>query len=234
MKKVYSTVFLIIGLFAFVNGQDLTLDHPTLDYSGPSNQPLSAELTIVNSSGMTLDVVAEDYQRNMVPGHSTFFCWYVCYDTVTTLSPDSIRLAPGASTNSFIDHVVSNGIAGHDDITYRFYDQNGNSDTLTVTMNYDFMPVGVFEISSTNGSFNFSGPNPANSTTMINYYINGSRNAKLVVTNMLGSKVKEIPLAKDQNSLTLSVRDLKSGIYIYSLFVDGKMTSSKKLVVTQR
>ena len=108
-----------------------------------------------------------------------------------------------------------------------------SSDTLAVQINYDFMPVGVFEVSTSNGSFTFAGPNPASSMTSINYYVNGKQDAKLIVTNMLGSKVKEILLNQNQNSLTLNVKDMNAGIYIYSLVVDGKVMNSKKLIVAQ-
>lgn len=236
MKKLYLSTLFFIGYLALATGQDLILDHPVFSYSGPSNSSLSAQLTVVNQSANTLDVICQNDTsvRTWVPGHQTFFCWYVCYDTSTVISPDSIQLAPGQSTSAFYDHVIANGISGHDDMTYRFYDQSGNStDTLSVTINYDFTSVGVFEVSSSNNSFKFAGPNPANSSTVINYYVTGKQDAKLIVSNMLGSKVKEIPLNLGQNSLTLSVKDMKAGIYIYSLYVDGKIMSSKKLVVAQ-
>jgi hypothetical protein len=234
MKKLYFFLLLFIGSLTFASAQDLGLDHATLDYSGPADQPLSAELTIVNQSTNTLDVIVDNNSApNLTPGHYAFFCWLVCYDTLTTVSPDMIQLAPGQSTHNFVDHVVADTIPGHDDITYRFYDKNGNSDTLSVLINYDFMPVGVTEISSSTGGFSFGGANPAISNATINYYIKGDHSAKLIVSNLLGSKVAEIPLNAHQNTLTLSVKDFNAGIYIYSLYVDGKVVTSKKLVVAQ-
>lgn len=235
MKKLYLTTLFFIGYLTMAIAQDLILDHAVVHYSGPATS-LGAQLTVVNQSANTLDVICQNDTsvRVWVPGHQTFFCWYVCYDTSTTTSPDSIQLAPGASTNAFYDHVIANGIPGIDQLTYRFYDQSGvSTDTLSVMITYDFTSVGIYEVSSSTNSFSFAGPNPANSSTIISYYVNGKYDAKLIVTNMLGSKVKEIPLDQSHNSLTLSVRDMKAGIYIYSLIVDGKMMTSKKLVVAQ-
>ncbi len=236
MRNIYLTILIFIGYLTIAVGQDLALDHPVFSYSGPMNSALSAHLTVINQSSNTLDVICENdiSARVWTPGHESYFCWYVCYDTSVTVSPDSIQLAPGASTSAFYDHVIALNIPGHDELTYRFYDQSGNStDTLSVTISYDFTPVGVFEISSSTNNFRFAGANPANSTTTISYYVTGKQDAKLIVSNMLGSKVKEIPLALGQNSMTLSVKDMKAGVYIYSLVVDGKMMSSKKLVVAQ-
>jgi len=234
MKKLYFLSLVLLAFFNISKAQDIIADHPVFDYSGPSNAVLSAHLTVVNQSSQTLDLVVASYNHNLTAGHFTYFCWFVCYDTSVTTSPDSIRLAPGTSTNAFVDYVVPNNIPGHDELSYRFYDQNGvSTDTLTVTFNYDFMPVGIYEVTS-GRNFSITGPNPANEFTKITYVVNSKADAKVVVTNMIGEKINEIRLYDKQNTMTVPVKQLKSGIYIYSLVVDGKVMSSKKLVVAHQ
>jgi hypothetical protein len=231
MKKLYTLgliVFSILSIRSFA--QDLQPIHATFDYSGPANSTLLGEFDVQNVSSQTLNVVVEMYNKNLQPGHFTYFCWDACYDTTVSFSLDTLVLAPSSITSGFHSYVVSNS-AGHDDVHYRFFDITGNSDTLDVLMNFDFMPTGIVEM-TTKGSFNFSGPNPANNYSSIAYFLKGKADAKLIVSNMLGSKVNEIKLNDRENSITLSVKDLVNGVYVYSLVVDGKVVTSKRLVVS--
>src|SRR5689334_13399538 len=131
MKKLYlACVSLFFILSVSSNAQMITAPHATLDYSGPSTNYLVGEFDVMNSSNQNLEILVESYNRNLQPGHYTYFCWYVCYDTLVTASPynDFISLAPGASTSNFHSYIVPNS-PGHDDICYRFFDRNGLSDT---------------------------------------------------------------------------------------------------------
>jgi hypothetical protein len=50
---------------------------------------------------------------------------------------------------------------------------------------------------------------------------------------MLGSKVKNVNLTGDQGTLKMDVANLPSGMYFYTLSVDGKGISTKKMLVTK-
>jgi hypothetical protein len=50
---------------------------------------------------------------------------------------------------------------------------------------------------------------------------------------MLGAEVKSVPVTEAKNNLKINVSDLKGGIYFYSLFIDGKSTSTGKLMVSK-
>jgi hypothetical protein len=61
--------------------------------------------------------------------------------------------------------------------------------------------------------------------------------AEIKITDVLGKEVKSILIndkntSGDQiNSIRIDGSDLKSGIYLYSLLVDGKIIRTNKLVV---
>jgi hypothetical protein len=231
MKKLYAIAF--IALFTSkVYSQDLEAIHPTFHYYGPNTTDLVATVEIRNNSSQNFDVIVENYSRLLTTNHFSYFCWVLCYDTSVYLSPDPMQLAAGATTSAFYDHVIPNNINGDDQITYRWYDKNGLSDTLEITFHYHFGTAGIIEMNSS--SLSIQGPNPANTHTKISYLLSGKKNARLVVTNMLGSKVKEINLSDNQNTLELSVADLISGVYVYSLVIDEKIISSKKLIVSHK
>jgi Secretion system C-terminal sorting domain len=233
MKKIYILSLFLVLSAHFSFAQVITAVQPLLNYSGVDNTTLTAHAEIKNNSTtQTLNVIAENYNPLLTPGHFTYFCWVVCHDTSTYISPDSIVLGPGQTTNLFISYVVPSGIAGYDEITYRYYDMFGMSDTLYLTFTYDFIATGIFEVNTRQNSLFISGPNPASSHTNISYVLSGQKDAKILVTNMLGSTVKEIVVNGNQNTLTVPVKDLNSGVYVYSLVVDGKILSSKKLIVS--
>ena len=51
--------------------------------------------------------------------------------------------------------------------------------------------------------------------TRLNYNVN-SLNSKIVITNLLGGVVREIPLTDKKNTLLMPTSDLRAGIYLYS------------------
>ena len=50
---------------------------------------------------------------------------------------------------------------------------------------------------------------------------------ELFVYTMLGSVVKEIELNEKQGVLTIPTQELNSGVYFYSLSIDGELQSGK-------
>ena len=83
-------------------------------------------------------------------------------------------------------------------------------------------------------------PNPFSEITTIKYNvksINSFSKAEIRITDVLGKEIKTI-LIKDKglavsvdNSFRLDKSNLKSGIYFYSLLVDGKMLKTMKMIV---
>lgn len=76
-------------------------------------------------------------------------------------------------------------------------------------------------------------PIPASTYTTIKYAIPAQyRSADVIVRNTLGSIVNKysVPTGKT-GKLNVNVSNLNSGIYFYSIVADGKVLSTKKLVV---
>jgi hypothetical protein len=111
---------------------------------------------------------------------------------------------------------------------------HGMSDTLSVTYLYDFGPTGIPEVTISKYAFHISGPNPANAITTFSYALGKQKNARILISNLLGSKVAEVSLNAKSGTHTLALNDYKSGIYICSLIVEGSIVNSKKLIVSHR
>lgn len=75
-------------------------------------------------------------------------------------------------------------------------------------------------------------PNPASAFASIDYHLGSEANsAKIILCNVLGSVVGEYTLVKDARKLNISTMDLTSGVYFYSLYVDGKNLVTRKLII---
>lgn len=76
-------------------------------------------------------------------------------------------------------------------------------------------------------------PNPANNSTVINYVIQQQyQHAELAFTDILGKRVKVIPITKGTNSITINLAEFPGSLYLYSLFVNGVNVGSKKMVIS--
>lgn len=74
-------------------------------------------------------------------------------------------------------------------------------------------------------------PNPFAQSTIITYSIPGTyRKAQIVFTTASGSTVKTVEVTGNQGSLTVYADDLSSGVYTYTLVVDGRPVESKKMI----
>ena len=229
MKKIYSAAFALIFIAKFGFGQTLAPVHPNLVYSGPDNINHSIDVEIQNTGATSLTVIVQRMSTSLTPGHETYFCWFECYDPSVYLSPAPITLAPGESTINFHAYVTPATIQGQDTVTYAFYDQNGNSDTLYLTLTYDFIHDGINENSFSKSSLNVFVNE--NKTEAINYSCSSVTNSKIQISNILGKVVKEIRLSDKTAVLKVPVNELNQGIYFCNLLVDEKFVASKKFLI---
>jgi hypothetical protein len=78
-------------------------------------------------------------------------------------------------------------------------------------------------------------PNPFNQITHISYYIpQSSGNATIMVTDINGRNIKSVPITVTGNGqISLQTAQLTAGTYVYSLYVDGNLIDTKKMVLTK-
>lgn len=77
-------------------------------------------------------------------------------------------------------------------------------------------------------------PNPFSQSTVIEYYVKESvKDARICIYNMNGSQLKSIKITENEaGSITINSRDLKAGMYLYSLIADGNLVDTKRMVLT--
>ncbi len=236
IKKMMKKTFTLLSLFALLVGMnqvnaELIAQNVTTYITGPNDQLMTAHVTIVNNGANAAYVKVVRLSEVLAPHHVSYFCWTECYDPTVSLSPDSILLASGESTSIFNGDLSPQLTDGISIVSYAFFTSNG--DSVFATFTYEALTTGINEFSS-QPVLHAASPNPADGFTKISYNLNSSRDAKIVIYNVLGSAVKEIKLNDVQNTLTISTADFKQGVYFYSLVVDGKAISSKRLMISHR
>lgn len=77
-------------------------------------------------------------------------------------------------------------------------------------------------------------PNPFNSATVINYSLNRQANARLIIYDVTGKELKTLfnkNLSDGNYVLSFNAVDLASGIYFYTLYLDGEIFDTKKMIL---
>lgn len=75
-------------------------------------------------------------------------------------------------------------------------------------------------------------PNPFEGTTLISYQIQEKdQNAKLMIFDLTGKQISSYALDAQQQSISIDGHELKAGMYIYALVINGKELMSKKMIV---
>jgi hypothetical protein len=76
-------------------------------------------------------------------------------------------------------------------------------------------------------------PNPFNDKTVISYSIPESvKQAQIVVYDEMGMLIRKFDInTKGEGNVTFYYTGLKKGIYTYSLFADGRLVTTKKMII---
>ncbi len=164
-------------------------------------------------------------------GTVNYFCWTLCYPEATFESTPQ-NIAAGGNypfVSDFEPHSVSSGFMT---IQFTFFVPQ-TTDSVFFYITYHPTPAGI----ATNPSLlqnEISGaqPNPSINSTTISYSTKNAANTRLQLFNMVGVLVRDIQLENAQGKAVINTSDLENGMYFYSLVVDNKATSTKKLVIT--
>ena len=76
-------------------------------------------------------------------------------------------------------------------------------------------------------------PNPFNGTTSIGYYLpHEAKNAHIVISNNAGQLIQTIPLENTgDQEININSSDLSSGVYFYSMFIDGQKFVTRRMII---
>ncbi len=227
MKKKLLLFALAIS-FNYIFAQSLSLSSDSIWVSGQADDPyIQAVVRVINNSTSAKNVSVKRYRVTTLGGSSTdYFCWSICHSPAVDVDPDFVTINANSFSDAFYGDLVPNGQSGNAVILYTFFDTNNANDSVQLKVIYNVLPTSISKIESKNNFQLY--PNPANEIIRIKY--NYDSNADLIIYDITGKVVRKETLMAGQSDYTLSIADLKSGAYFYSLNNGKEIISMKKLI----
>ena len=155
-------MLLLVQMNAFSQPNMVLVNPPSTVTGISSDNLLSAHFDVINSGADTLDVYVTQTTLQPVIGGENSFCWLQCYTSSTTISPDPVTIAPGATITWFVADYWPNGTVGENIVKYQFYELNA-TDTAETTIRFITTQSNVGTDEYNNHEPVFLGPNPADS-----------------------------------------------------------------------
>jgi hypothetical protein len=243
MKRLLLSLLVIAALFSVAGAQSLELIYQgevfphggTITMAGdPYEDELIVHMVVKNIAGQPADVFCRKIEIDVIGGTSNYYCWNACFAPFIYLSPISINLQPGESTEEFSGHYQPFVNAGITQMIYSFFDAANPNDSTYFYVNYFASSVGINETISTSPKVSNAYPNPASTQVSFDYNMpSGVSSASINIHNLLGVKVKEVSLYGFSGKATIDLMDLKEGIYFYSIQIDNQVTETKRLIISR-
>jgi hypothetical protein len=243
MKKILLSLLCLLffsGIFAQsfslldTNGVAISPGATIMFVGEPTDDVIQAIVLVKNNSDVAKDVKVKKVINagDTLAGTVNTFCWGLCFPPTTYVSPISQTLQPGDTCDQFFGDYNPTNVYGASKIMYVFFDVNNTNDSVAVLVKYNASPAIISDDLISLVKFSDAYPNPAINVVYVDYTIPESVNsASIVITNMLGSKVREVNLGNRSGKARIGVADLVNGIYFYSLIADDQLLLTRKFVV---
>ncbi|MEI8046442.1 MAG: T9SS type A sorting domain-containing protein [Bacteroidota bacterium] len=216
------------------------INNATIKVTGtnPTVDALVGHIWIKNTTNTRMpNVFVRRTINHQVDSTANAFCFGInCYSPMTDESVYADTLPAGVRDTSFYadyypDPFGTGGHGGLTSITYEFFDAItfGHRVSAKATIEFHISGAGINE-----DKMVFKGPypNPASLRANLDYNLpTSSNNAQLIIRNTLGVVVETVNLEGRSGKNTIDVSGYASGIYFYSISVDGKVVQTKKLIV---
>jgi hypothetical protein len=235
MKKLsLLLIIMVTAIYGF--SQSISIISGATEIWCTDTSSCSITATIKNISGTTKTVKCKRTIISMSQGNTNYFCFAgTCYSPPTRVSGSSAIMAPDSTNSSFIGYLSDSASTCDDTVSYCFFNVNDTLDETCFTVVYHFRPTGISQVLPANTTMLSVYPNPVDFEATFQYSLPKDINsATVTVMNMLGNKVGEYELDISKNKAVISTADLSNGIYFYSLEVDGRVISTKKMMVSHQ
>lgn len=200
----------------------------------PTDDIIQARINVKNETAEAKQVKVKKVinAEDTLAGTMNYFCWGLCYGPDTYESPFPQTLDGGVVSDQFYGDYSPVQVLGKSTITYVFFNVDDRNDSVYVIVEFNASPASVTENIAGQVKFSEAYPNPATNRVNVDYSIPASvKNARVVITDLLGSRVKEIGLENLSGTARVSVSELVNGIYFYSLIADNQLILTRKFMV---
>lgn len=245
MKHTLLVFALSVTLGSYLNAQ-IVAPIGELVISGnianPEDVELKTHIDIQNVSSSTLDLKLYRQIIEPVFGSQNKFCWGgLCYELNTNESIfsqvlDPGQVAPGGDPlTGFTGYYYHNEVEGCATVRYCLYEVGNAANETCFDVVYAVdCAVNVNEQARPAADLGEAFPNPAADRASFTYNFGYQPvNGKLVIYNMVGKVIKEIPARNALGFVHLDLSDFPQGLYLYTLQDGTEVLGTHKLVVSK-
>lgn len=211
------------------------INNATIRVTGtdPSIDALVGYIWVKNTTSTEMpNVYVRRSMNQEVANTSNSFCFGInCYPPSVSQSaiPDTAKV--GIINKSFYADYYPDGNGGLTSITFEFFDNITFGTPVSAKATIEFH-ISANSVKEDKLVFKGPYPNPASQITNFEYNLPSSTNsARLIIRNSLGVEVENSNLDNQSGKKSINVSGYPSGIYFYTLVVDGKIIQSKKIIV---
>ncbi len=231
--KLFLLFFLFFTFSTSTFSQSFVLLNAELEKSVAAGTETKTSLQIKNISKKPIRLAIKSFSSEGNIDASFQVCIHgKCWDYITDMA--AIELAPGQLTEELSIKFRAGYENNSQDLTLNFYNVDNPGETLLHTFRFsvkDHFSNGTF-FSKEGLKVSNAYPNPVSSFATIDYNMTPTNtSASVVIHDLLGNKMMEIPLEKSEISLKVPADALENGIYFYSLHINGNRVATKKMVV---
>ncbi len=218
------------------NGKDLTNQSITvyIDQRKPFEH---SDFFIVNDKGDEIRVLVRKLEDKILAGSQNSFSLVNKYiDSDIRVSGNYLLIPAYMASNKgeFLIEYFAEGRSGTSVITYEFYSLDELFEPVTLTVKF---VSGMFSANASEAipsRISDPRPNPARDFTIFDYSLPlDARSARLVVRNLTGTVVMEVPLPPTGSRIRVETNSLSNGVYLYSFLVNEQVVLTRKLVISR-
>jgi hypothetical protein len=243
MKNILTTLAMLISAnftfaqssFQFLEKGSITPAQLSYTISTELENGFRLELACKNNSGTTKSTKVKIHviaKPSSCDNELTFCDGVMCHSGGIYKSEEALDINGGQTISSALSLTGKPKCAEPYIIQATLYDVNNVKDSVSVLLNIDFFAASIDKISTLKYVLSNAVPNPTNENAIINYaFATQPKAAILELYNVIGTKVNEYNIEGTEGNIKMNVDELPSGIYFYSLLVDGNKISTQKLIV---
>lgn len=210
-----------------INNQDITV--VSLDYSAIHTYTFKVK----NNTGNDLyNVHMKKNELSLVEGTAFAMCdRFNCYPGFVNVTQKD-TITAGSILSEFKLDYMPMGKTGTSSVEIVFYDSASVEQPVNakVVVNFKMTDLSADEYVKTSISGPY--PNPAsNKIGFTHKFSSADNNVKVIIRNMLGQQVLVSDIDTSSEKTNLNIENLSSGVYLCTFVINGKIFSSKKLIV---
>ncbi|MCF6171693.1 MAG: T9SS type A sorting domain-containing protein [Bacteroidales bacterium] len=218
----------------YLSWEGETLGDTLTIWGSPDSSEIVFHAVVHNMTVNWMEIKVRRNRLEMPDSTSGYFCWGPCFAEHVEESPDSILIPSGGSSadTAFSGHYIPNAAIGTAVVEYTFYNAENEDQYVKLLVKYWASPEGIAEDPLKGGSISNLYPNPATRLVSFDFvFPEKVKTAGIRITNLFGRVLKEVDIVHSSGKLTVDVGKLESGVYFYSLLLNGHVYETKKLVI---